>query len=96
MSEGIYRISGSVTQLKLLKAEMNKGEWRNAISLIEQCLTFPSSMLDCDAVTLGEEELVFDINSIAGLLKLYLRELPEPLLTKKLSDAFVEAAGKYR
>lgn len=35
-----------------------------------------------------------DINAIAGTLKLYFRELPEPLLTDRLYPAFMEGIGK--
>ena len=35
-----------------------------------------------------------DIHAVAGLLKLYLRDLPEPLFTDDLYPAFVEANGK--
>lgn len=34
-----------------------------------------------------------DINAIAGTLKLYFRELPEPLLTDRLYPAFMEGIG---
>lgn len=34
-----------------------------------------------------------DINAIAGTLKLYFRELPEPLLTDRLYPAFMEGTG---
>jgi hypothetical protein len=37
-----------------------------------------------------------DTHSVASLLKLYLRELPEPLLTFSLSPAFLAAAVAYR
>ena len=36
---------------------------------------------------------VEDINAITGLLKDFLRSLPEPLLTFCLNLAFMEAAG---
>ena len=35
-----------------------------------------------------------DINAVAGLLKMYLRDLPEPLFTDDLYLKFVEANGK--
>lgn len=35
-----------------------------------------------------------DIHAVAGLLKLYLRDLPEPLFTDDLYPSFVEANGK--
>lgn len=34
-----------------------------------------------------------DINAIAGTLKLYFRELPEPLLTDRFYPAFMEGIG---
>lgn len=37
-----------------------------------------------------------DINAIAGTLKLYFRELPEPLLTDRLYPAFMEGIGEAR
>ena len=37
-----------------------------------------------------------DINAIAGTLKLYFRELPEPLLTDRLYPAFMEGIGEPR
>lgn len=36
-----------------------------------------------------------DINAIAGTLKLYFRELPEPLLTDRLYPAFMEGIGEH-
>lgn len=35
------------------------------------------------------EEFIFDVHSVAGLLKLYLRELPEPLFTFALYDDWI-------
>lgn len=39
-----------------------------------------------------QQQLVFDVHTIAGLLKLYLRELPEPLLTFDLYDQWISVA----
>ncbi|KAJ8101998.1 hypothetical protein POJ06DRAFT_74971 [Lipomyces tetrasporus] len=39
-----------------------------------------------------DDERWFDINTIAGCLKLYLRELPEPLLTGELFPEFTQIA----
>ncbi|KZS94584.1 RhoGAP-domain-containing protein [Sistotremastrum niveocremeum HHB9708] len=47
---------------------------------------------DIDAVDLDSEEWTSDINNIAGVTKLWLRELPEPLLTHQLHNGFVDAA----
>ncbi|KAF9209297.1 hypothetical protein BGZ49_005361 [Haplosporangium sp. Z 27] len=48
---------------------------------------------DCSAVDLSSEENCGDINSVASVLKSWFRELPEPLLTKKLYPEFIKAAS---
>ncbi|GJJ73211.1 Rho GTPase-activating protein RGD1 [Entomortierella parvispora] len=48
---------------------------------------------DCAAVDLSTEESCGDINSVASVLKAWFRELPEPLLTRKLYPEFVRIAG---
>jgi len=40
---------------------------------------------------LNDSEIILDVHSIAGLLKLYLRELPEPLFTYSLYDDWIDA-----
>ncbi|KAH8928949.1 GTPase activating protein [Atractiella rhizophila] len=47
---------------------------------------------DVEAVDLRSEENLSDINDITGVLKLWIRELPEPLLTWELYDGFIDAA----
>lgn len=37
-----------------------------------------------------------DVNAIAGTLKLYFRELPEPLFTDELYPSFAGAIGPWR
>ena len=36
-----------------------------------------------------------DIHAVAGLLKTYLRDLPEPLFTDECYPKFVEASCKF-
>jgi hypothetical protein len=50
--------------------------------------------LDIDAVDLESEEHLSDINNISGALKLWFRELPEPLMTFELYSGFMEAASE--
>lgn len=45
--------------------------------------------------TLPPLNKVEDINVITGVLKDFLRNLPEPLLTFRLNKAFMEAAGMF-
>lgn len=44
-------------------------------------------------VDLSASEWASDINTIASALKLWLRELPEPLLTFSLYNGFIEASS---
>jgi RhoGAP domain/Leucine Rich repeat len=59
--EGIFRLSGSVTQIKTLKQRLDAGQ----------------------PVDLNE---IRDPHVVCGLLKLWLRELPEPLFPTDLTD----------
>ena len=45
--------------------------------------------------TLPPLHKVDDINVITGVLKDFLRNLPEPLLTFHLNKVFMEAAGEF-
>ncbi|TFY79014.1 hypothetical protein EWM64_g4999 [Hericium alpestre] len=47
---------------------------------------------DLDAVNLDADEWSSDINNVTSVMKLWLRELPEPLLTAHLHQGFLEAA----
>jgi hypothetical protein len=49
-------------------------------------------IVDAFTVEIGVQEAP-DINVVTGLLKLWLRELPEPLLTYELFDAFMASSG---
>ncbi|KAL0569063.1 Rho GTPase-activating protein [Marasmius crinis-equi] len=47
---------------------------------------------DLDGVDLDAPEWSADINNVASVIKMWLRELPEPLMTYGLQPGFVEAA----
>jgi len=47
---------------------------------------------DLESVDLDAPEWSGDINNVASVLKAWLRELPDPLLTSHLHQAFMEAA----
>lgn len=48
--------------------------------------------LDIHGTDVMSPEWTSDINVVSGALKLWLRELPEPLLTYALYSEFIEAA----
>ncbi|KAG8215039.1 Rho GTPase activation protein [Butyriboletus roseoflavus] len=47
---------------------------------------------DMESVDLDSEEWTSDINNVTSVLKLWLRELPDPLLTLNLHQGFIDAA----
>ncbi|KAI6044486.1 Rho GTPase activation protein [Pisolithus marmoratus] len=47
---------------------------------------------DMNSVDLDSEEWTADINNVTSVLKMWFRELPEPLLTFNLHQGFVDAA----
>ena len=48
---------------------------------------------DIESVNLDADEWSSDINNVASVLKLWFRELPDPLLTFNLHQGFVDAAS---
>ncbi|GJQ70902.1 EG:23E12.2 [Trypoxylus dichotomus] len=69
MSEvGIYRVSGSTSDLQKLKKSFESNSYE-AEQLLKEV----------------------DVHSVTGILKLYLRELPEALFTDKLYPTLIEA-----
>ena len=52
-------------------------------------------LTDLEATNLDAEEWSKDIGNVTSVLKLWLRELPEPLLTTQLHQGFLDAASKY-
>ena len=46
-----------------------------------------------DAVDLSAAEWSEDINNVASVMKMWLRELPDPLLTYSLHQGFIDAAS---
>lgn len=79
--EGIYRLSASAPNVtKLQQLFDNAGP--NGVN---------SGRLDFR----NPEHFFHDVNSVAVLLKTFLRELPDPLLTSEHYTAFIEAASKF-
>lgn len=50
---------------------------------------------DIDAVDIMSDDWSADINVVSGALKLWFRELPEPLLTYGLYHGFIDAAREF-
>jgi hypothetical protein len=90
LSQGIYRLSGTMTKVNKLREKLDRGAcsapWAGA------CVN-GRALLDLMAVDLDAEEWASDINNVASVLKLWLRELPEPLLTFQLHAKFIDAAS---
>lgn len=102
---GIYRLSGTTSAVQKLKAAFDQGKSRLPLFLLRPLLfllprfDFPKLNLlfhspfstDVDAVDLDEDAWA-DINVVSSTLKLWFRELPDPLFTYALYPQFMEAA----
>lgn len=53
-----------------------------------------NTLVDLNGVNLDDDEWTADINIVASAMKLWLRELPEPLLTYELHQEFLDAASE--
>lgn len=103
---GLYRLSGTTSKIARLKARLDAGlSIQLALSLSLFCtlirlliylLVCGSTIKDVEGVKLnyGLENLS-ELNDLTGALKLWLRELPEPLLTWHLYPGFIEAGRGF-
>jgi hypothetical protein len=75
---GIYRVSGSASDLQKLKKSFESSKSSNI------CLKFHKNLMNFLSLDAYEAEQLLkevDIHSVTGILKSYLRELPEALFT---------------
>lgn len=104
---GIYRVSGVATDIQALKAAFDSSEFSlNLKKGFDKCgetntagsedILFSDFCLICSTdnkdVSVMMREM--DVNAIAGTLKLYFRELPEPLFTDELYPNFAGGIGQ--
>ena len=90
---GIYRISGTLVKVNKLKEKLDKGR-KFPVIRKRSPPRANQEIADLDSVDLEADEWSGDINNVASVLKLWLRELPEPLMTYELHSGFLEAASK--
>lgn len=94
--DGIYRVSGNLAVIQKLRHKADHGDAGGPgclggppLSLflfhLDPCVVFVEEHLDLDD---GQWE---EIHVITGALKLFLRELPEPLFPFSCFDKFIAA-----
>ena len=88
--EGIFRHSGLVSHIDDLKQAFNRG-LSISIFLLGLFLFILYPFVG-EEVELADDE---DPHAIAGLLKHFFRELPDPLFTYDLHDAFLQIQGTF-
>ncbi len=64
----------------------------SVISVCQLIICVDSSKVDFTS----PENFYHDVNSVAGLVKQFFRELPEPLFTSQLYAQFIDAARTLR
>lgn len=91
MEVGIYRVSGSASDLSKLKKSFETSEFSNDLFkrfiFLFKINGFPIS----DSYEAEQLLKEVDIHSVTGILKLYLRELPEALFTDSSYPKFFQA-----
>lgn len=102
---GIYRVSGSTSDVSRLKRAFETSMLLGYLNLIKKFEIYEATFhfivvnyLDCyEAEQLLKD---VDIHSVTGTLKLYMRELPEALFTDdlypKLFDAFNQQDQEHK
>lgn len=93
--EGIYRLSGNTLHIQRMKAMFDNGKFRKG-PLLDKLSYLPYRWEDSSQVDFtNPENFYHDVNSVAGLLKQFFRELPDPLFTNERYQDFINAARKW-
>jgi len=92
---GIYRLSGTTSRVQRLKACLDRGKLSSLKSGIFEWSWWRTGETDLDGTDLMSEDNLSDINDIAAVLKLWFRELPEPLLTWELYHQFIDVSSAF-
>lgn len=94
-TEGLYRKSGAANRTRELRQALQTGKALGADTLAGPTGQHPYSahlFLPADPAAVNLED--FPIHAITGVLKQWLRELPEPLMTFAQYGDFLRAVGE--
>lgn len=95
-NQGIYRVSGAASHIRKVKSLIEQGKCGTIfIFLCASLLSKPRLTIATTMFHLAPEDYSGDINSVTGALKLWFRELPDPLIPRRVSDQFIAAASTY-
>lgn len=89
--EGIYRLSGSANHINQMKSLFDNGQLAAFMRTNDSNNAIDSSQVDFT----NPENFYHDVNSVAGLLKQFLRDLPDPLFTTQYYSEFINAARTF-
>lgn len=92
LEEGIYRQSGSTSVINELRQRFDKGTIA-FFNIYDKTKTNFFCLTDGDYNILNSN-VYYDVHAVAGVLKLWLRELPTLVLTAELHEAFLCVMGK--
>ncbi|XP_009889995.1 PREDICTED: rho GTPase-activating protein 9, partial [Charadrius vociferus] len=84
--DGIYRVNGNLSVIQKLRFAVD----RERAVTSDGRYVFPEQLCQEERLSLADPEWS-DVHVVTGALKLFFRELPEPLVPYGLFDAFIEA-----
>ncbi|XP_059688579.1 rho GTPase-activating protein 9 [Gavia stellata] len=84
--DGIYRVNGNLSVIQKLRFAVD----RERAVTSDGRYVFPEQLCQEERLSLADPEWS-DVHVVTGALKLFFRELPEPLVPYGLFDSFIEA-----
>ncbi|XP_063215122.1 rho GTPase-activating protein 9 isoform X2 [Chroicocephalus ridibundus] len=84
--DGIYRVNGNLSVIQKLRFAVD----RERAVTSDGRYVFPEQLSQEERLSLADPEWS-DVHVVTGALKLFFRELPEPLVPYGLFDSFIEA-----
>lgn len=93
-SDGIYRVCGNLSQVQRIRFQVNQGTARHAADCSRQITVINSLMAIFDTDNYSGLYAEEDVHVLTGLLKMFFRDMKEPLFPCNQFEALMKAISK--
>eukprot|EP01135_Chromosphaera_perkinsii_P000081 Nk52_evm32s24 gene=Nk52_evmTU32s24 len=88
-TQGIFRTSGSVQRIQKLRSEIESG--RDIQQLFSEQDKMLKQKTETPSLCAENNEVIYSVHDVASVIKMFFRELPEPLMTFRLHSMYISS-----
>ena len=92
--DGIYRVSGNMADIQKLRLQVDSGSVLNLNWYLKKCSGLLNLLSQCAGATYDLNSSQWEVHVLTGALKMFFRELREPLIPFVFYDKFLAALSE--